>query len=179
MKRLIVLLMASLLALTCGAVAAQAVKIVADKTSAVNQFPTFSMGRGDIVLVLKRALPDSIYRLELADRIVEEMKNRGYEFSGDSAGTLSISFIAEVLEKQESNQVGPLGQQPADNAGQVEQSQTWTQVLNQSSLTIVISDPNGKKIWQSQTISETASADVGEVLLSAAARSIRKVPKRK
>ena len=171
--------MASLLALTCGAVAAQAVKIVADKTSAVNQFPTFSMGKGDIVLVLQRPLPDSIYRREIANRIVEEMKGRGYEFSNDTAGVLSVSFLAEVLEKQEDTQVGPLGQQPADNAGEVEQSQTWTQVLNQSSLTIVITDPDGKKIWQSQTTSETASANISEVLLSAAARSIRKVPKRK
>ena len=171
--------MASLLALTCGAVAAQAVKIVADKTSDVNQFPTFSMGKGDIVLVLQRPLPDSIYRREIANRIVEEMKGRGYEFSNDTAGVLSVSFLAEVLEKQEDTQVGPLGQQPADNAGEVEQSQTWTQVLNQSSLTIVITDPDGKKIWQSQTTSETASANISEVLLSAAARSIRKVPKRK
>lgn len=171
--------MASLLALTCGAAAAQAVKIVADKASAVNQFPAFSMGKGDIVLVLQRPLPDSIYRSEIKSRIIEEMKSRGYAFSSDSVGTLNISFIAEVLEKQEDTEVGPLGQQPADNAGEVEQSQTWTQVLNQSSLTIVITDPNGKKIWQSQTTSETASANISEVLLSAASRSIRKVPKRK
>jgi hypothetical protein len=179
MKRLIVLLMASILALTCGAAAAQAVKIVADKTSAVNQFPAFSMGKGDVILVMTRPGPDSTFRQELAARIVEEMKNRGYQFSDDSVGTLSISFIAEVLEKEEDSQVGPLGQQPADNAGQVDQSQTWSQVLNQSSLTIVISDPNRKKIWQSQTTSETASADISDVLLSAAVRSIRKVPKRK
>lgn len=157
----------------------QNVKITEDKKWPVSGFSTFSMGKGDVVVVMQRSVPDSVLLTKLSRRIVEEMSSRGYRESADS-GALRVSFVAEVLEKQQDNVVGPLGQQPADNAGQVDQAKTWTQVTNQSSLSIVITNSKtGKRIWHSETTSETTSADIGEVLLNAAARSLRKVPRRK
>lgn len=157
----------------------QNLKITDDKKWPVSNYSTFAMGKGDVVVVMQRSVPDSVLRTKLSRRIVEEMSSKGYRESADS-GALRISFVAEVLEKQQDNVVGPLGQQPADNAGQVDQAKTWTQVMNQSSLSIVITESKtGKQIWHSEATSETTSADIGEVLLNAAARSLRKVPRRK
>jgi hypothetical protein len=109
------------------------------------------------------------------------MVGRGYKFEADSTvAVLWVDFIGEVLEKMAEGQVGPLGQQPADDAAQMNQSQTWSQVQNETSLSIVIyENKNHKKLWESSLNVTTSSADIELVLRSAVAKSMKKIPKRK
>jgi hypothetical protein len=171
----------SLLLLIAISSTAQQAKIKSDESINLADFGTFHVMKGDVVLITKRPLQDSVVTSHIRTAIHDEMVGRGYKSESDTTvALLLVDFIGEVLEKMAEGQVGPLGQQPADDAAQMNQSQTWSQVQNETSLSIVIyENKSRKKLWESSLNLTTASADIEMVLRSAVARSMKKIPKRK
>src|SRR5262245_13996171 len=132
----------------------QNVKVTASTEFPVSKYATFKMGHGDLVMLLKRELPDSAIRAHIQVTMVDLMQRRGYVLRDDTTADLRVSYLAEVLEKVQEENIGPLGQQPADQAAQLDQSHTWTQVSNETVVTIEIREAkSGKVIWKSSTSS--------------------------
>jgi hypothetical protein len=148
------------------------------KSGGFTRDKTFTVGAGDLILVLQADVNEKELKAVIEDALAQQLKGKGYSITNDSSAAFSASYVAEVVESLEQEELGPLGQRPARSGAEVDQSQTWSQVVRNGSMAIEIVDrATGKSVWRSSSSIDFRSTDLPDVLRAAVARSLRKFPK--
>jgi hypothetical protein len=156
----------------------QKVEITESKSAEFGKYTTFFMKDGDLVLVMRSNPNEDQIKERLREAIRNELTKKGYRAQSDSTADLSISFVAEIIERTEQEDLGPLGEAPARSGADLDQPRTWTQEVREGSLVIEIFDgATNKSVWRSRSGINFRSSDLNEVLISAVGRSLRKFPK--
>lgn len=159
---------------------AQKVEVTQSKNVDFRQFQTFFIKEGDLVLVMPESSDAIRLKEYINNAIREEMDEKGYSAHSDSTADLSVSYVAEIVERIEQENLGPLGETPARSGADLDQPRTWSQEIRRGSLAIEIFESKTRKsIWRSRSEINFRSADLNEVLSAAVGRSMRKFPKSK
>jgi hypothetical protein len=157
----------------------QSVKYFTEKNVDWNSYRSFSVGAGELVTVLKAEVDKEKILAEIRQTITDELESRGLQHKPDGA-QMTIEFTGEIVETTNVEQIGPLGQEPADEPGEMDQSKTWTQERKQGSLAIELFDAKSKKsIWRSSASMEFGGDDLAVVFNAAIGKSLRKFPLKK
>jgi hypothetical protein len=160
-------------------VAGQAVEVKTDKNYDVGKLRTYSLEDGDLILVMKSEADEAKLKTEIRNAISRDLNAKGYTKSEQEAD-FKITFVAEIVERTEQEDVGPLGQVPARTGADLDQSQTWSQEVRRGSLAIEIMDgKTNKTVWRASSSINFRSTDLNEVLQAAVSRGLRKFPKQK
>jgi hypothetical protein len=160
-------------------VRAQSVKVHSEKDVKWKSYQTFSVATGDLVTVLKTEINEQKVLEEIRKTIIDAMSSRGYTFQENDAD-LRVDFTAKVVETTNVENIGPLGQEPADQAVEMDQSRTWTQEKKEGSLAMEVEDARSdKSLWRSQLTTEFGSEDLHVMFNSAVGKSFRKFPVKK
>ena len=156
----------------------QKVEITESKSAEFGKYSTFFIKDGDLVLVMRSNANEDQIKERLREAIRAELVKKGYDVQSDSTADLSVSFVAEIVERTEQENLGPLGEAPARTGADLDQPRTWTQEVRQGSLAIEIFDgATNKSVWRSRSEINFRSSDLNEVLNAAVGRSLRKFPK--
>ena len=157
----------------------QSVKVETDKKADMRTFKSFRIDNGELVSVTQQPVNEKELRAVVRAAIIEELKSKGYEHVEDSAAAMcSITFVAEVIEKLEQQNVGPLGQRPASTAADMDQSNIWSRETRQGSLVIEVVENSRKKfLWRSNSTVEFRTYAFNDVMRGAVARALRKYPR--
>ena len=115
----------------------------------------------------------------MRETIREELVSRGYQYTEDSAADMSVTFVAEVIERLDTQDVGPLGQQPASTPADINRSQVWSRETLQGTMRVMSTDAKGKTLWNGETTIEFGTTELIPVMTAASVRSLRKFPKSK
>jgi hypothetical protein len=158
---------------------AQKVEVTENKKADFGRYKTFFIRDGDVVLVTRSDANEGQMKTRLREAILIELKKKGYEPVTDSTADLSVSFVAEIVERTEQENLGPLGETPARTGADLDQPRTWTQEVRNGSLVIeVFEGKTNKSVWRSRSEINFRSSDLNEVLSAGVGRSLRKFPKR-
>lgn len=160
---------------------AQKVEVHASKDVDLSGYRSFYTMPGEIVLVMNKEVPREELKESVRKALVGTLAEKNYQHTKDSASAdLAITFVAEVVERLEQQQLGPLGQTPASSGADLNRSDTWTQEIRSGSLAIEVVDRStGKTLWRSTTSINFRSFDLNQALQAAVARGLRKFPKAK
>jgi hypothetical protein len=155
---------------------AQSVKVHSEKDVKWKSYKTFTVATGDLVTVLKTEINEQKLLAEIRKTIIDAMASRGFKFQETDAD-LRVDFTGKVVETTNVENIGPLGQEPADQAVEMDQSRTWTQEKKQGSLAMeVVEVKSDKSLWRSSATTEFGSEDLLVVFNSAIGKSFRKFP---
>jgi hypothetical protein len=156
-------------------ITAQSVKISSDENIDWKPYKTFTVAPGELVTVLKNEVDEDVILDQIRKAIISELESRGFDYVTDGNAQLVVDFTGEAVETTTVEEVGPLGQEPADEPIEMEQSQTWTQNRRQGSLAIDISDQkSNKSLWRSTITIEFSSNELAVIFNGAVGRSLRK-----
>ncbi len=166
---------------TLSLASGQKVEVKVNKDTDFSRFRTFYMMTGEIVLVVNKEVSREVLKESVRKGVIANLEDKGHQHIRDSASAdLAITFVAEVVERLDQQQLGPLGQSPARTPVDLNRSDTWTQEIRSGSLVIeVLERSTGKTLWRSSTTITFRSFDLTEGLQAAVARSLRKFPKTK
>ena len=153
----------------------QSVKVSETKDINWDSYPTFKVAKGEIVAVMKTDIDEEQVLNNIRQTIIDQLSSRGLKLD-DENGKLLVDFTGEVVEVTKTQDVGPLGQAPADDATAMDQSHTWSQERREGSLAINISDATSRKtLWQATLTVEFGAADLPIVFDAAAAKCLKKL----
>ncbi len=157
----------------------QSVKTVGEKNVDWKSYTSFSVADGELVTVLEQEIDEEKLQSQIRETIIKELESRGLKYV-EEGGDLSVDFTGELIQTTNIENVGPLGQEPADEAAQMDQSRIWTNERKQGSLAIVISDSKtSKSLWRSTASIDFAVEELPVVFNGATGKSFRKFPRRK
>lgn len=147
----------------------------------LKKYDTFTIVRGEVITSEDSKLDKDQFYKDFVRIAVKELEARGYNYVADSTATLSLSYVAETSRVVESENVGPLGQMPQRNAGDV-QTQTWSRDFTRGSL--IISAEVGKpgeagqnnQVWSAEGLMDVARTRGGNVLEYAIKNALRDFP---
>lgn len=162
--------------LISSTVSGQSVKIFEEKNVDWDSYKSFTVGEGELVTVLKTEVNKERLLGEIRETIISELKERGLEHKAEG-GEVRIDFTGEVVETTNVEEAGPLGQAPADEAVEMDQSRVWTQDRKQGSLGIEIFDAKtSKSLWRSTATVEFGAEELPVIFNAAVGRSLKKFP---
>ncbi len=159
----------------------QKVEIHASKDADFSRYGSFYTMPGEIVLVMNKEVSREQLKESVRKGLIGTLVDKGYRHTEDSASAdLAITFVAEIVERLEQQQLGPLGQTPASSGADLNRNDTWTQEIRSGSLAIeVVERSTGKTLWRSTTSINFRSFDLNQALQAAVARGLRKFPRAK
>ncbi len=172
MKGFIVCCFAFLLSTT---VMAQDFKASTQKGIDLKKYETFSIEQGEVVTSEDSKMDKEQFYKDFKRITIQEMESRGYTFTEDTTAQLSISYVVETMRVIESENVGPLGQMPQRNAGDV-QTQTWSRDFTRGSLIISMEAGKSNLVWSSEGTMDVARTRGGNVLEYAIKAALRDFP---
>lgn len=144
-------------------VAAQNFKSSTQKGVDLKKYETFTIEQGEVVMSEDSKIDkDQLYK-DFKRITIAELESRGYKYIEDTTAQLSVSYVVETSRVIESENVGPLGQMPQRNAGDV-QTQTWSRDFTRGSLIMSIDLGKNNLVWSSEGTIEGARSRGGNVL---------------
>jgi len=161
--------------LLSGSVAAQDFKASTQKGVDLKQYETFTILKGEVVTSEDSKMDKDQFYKDFKRITIPEMESRGYKFVDDTTAQLSISYVVETSRVIESENVGPLGQMPQRNAGDV-QTQTWSRDFTRGSLIISVEAGTNNQVWSSEGTMDVARTRGGNVLEYAIKTALRDFP---
>jgi hypothetical protein len=167
----------SLVFLASTTALAQEFKASTQKGVDLRKFETFRVEQGEVVVSEDTKIDKEQLFKDFKRVTISEMKDRGYKYVEDTTAQLVISYVVETSRVIESENVGPLGQMPQRNAGDV-QTQTWSRDFTRGSL--IMSMEAGKKnlVWTSEGTIDGARSRGGNVLEYAIKSALSDFPDR-
>ena|SRR5260221_4779805 len=134
---------------------AQDFKVEYEKNEDFSHYKSFQFGEGEIITPKDlRQVPDTTMHKWVRDAIMEELTKKGLQ-RVDSAGDLTVSYIAGSQTRSDAGNVGPLGLTPGGTS-----SQTYIHDYRQGSIVIDLNDTkNNKLVWRISSSTSTGTAD--------------------
>ncbi len=158
----------------CGK--AQNFEVAVEKGVDVKRYNTFTVVRGAVISGGDQPIDANQLFREIKPMIMREMQQRGYVFS-DSAAELATTYVVETLMRTDVQNLGPLGQAPATNPAQVDQSQTWSREFRQGTLIInVVDAARQTTVWSAEGTMDISRTRGGNLLDYAVKNAFRKFP---
>jgi hypothetical protein len=178
MNRWTIFLAMTSLAVSAGA---QTLKINADKNVDMTHYETFTVVPGESVTAAdqKRASDKALFTA-IKNGVREEMENRGYKYVEDSTAQLQVSYVAGSFDFTDAGNVGPLGQTPASDPSEINQSRSWSKTSREGLLVLEIIDTATKKeVWKAETDNVPMDrGDVAHVIDGVIYKAFKKFPSR-
>lgn len=169
----------TILALTAFTSHGQSIKIHSEKGVDLTDYETFTVMKGEFMTSpdSKKISEQALFQ-SVKTAVRREMEDRGYKFVDDSTAQLWIGYVAGSYNLTNAGVNGPLGQTPASNAADMNQSRNWSHTSQDGMLVLDISDSANKKpLWKAEC--EDLSLDSGDfkrVLDAAIFKAYRKFP---
>ena len=158
---------------------AQNFEVAVEKGVDVKRYNTFTVVKGAVVSGGDQPIDANQLYKDITPMIVREMEQRGYVYV-DSAAELDATYVVETLMRTDVQNLGPLGQAPATNPAQVDQSQTWSREFRQGTLIINIVDAARKTtVWSAEGTMDISRTRGGNLLDYAVKNAFRKFPDKK
>lgn len=160
---------------------AQTVKTRTEANVDLTRYETFTVSKGESVTPAdrKRATDQTLFDAVRAG-VRREMEERGYKYVEDSTAQLVVSYVAGAFDLQDAGDVGPLGQTPASDPSEMNQSRAWSTTSREGMLVLDISDAATKKaLWKAETENMSLDrADPARVLDAVIYKAFKKFPSR-
>jgi hypothetical protein len=160
---------------------AQTIKINADKNVDLTQYETFTVVPGESVTPAdqKRASDKTLFAA-IQNGVREEMEKRGYKYVGDSTAQLLVSYVAGSFDFTDAGNVGPLGQTPASDPSEMNQSRSWSNTRREGLLVLQMTDAATKKeLWKAESDNVPLDrGDLNRVLDGVIYKAFKKFPSR-
>lgn len=156
-------------------VSAQDFKSSTQKGVDLKVYETFTIEQGEVVMSQDSQVDKEQLYKDFKRITISELESRGYKHVEDTTAQLSVSYVVETSRVVESENVGPLGQMPQRNAGDV-QTQTWSRDFTRGSLIISIYAGKDNLVWSSEGTIDGARTRGGNVLEYAVKSSFSDFP---
>jgi len=160
---------------------AQSIKITTEKDVDLKSYETFRVLMGESVTRAdeRRATDKALFET-VRNAVREEMETRGYKFVDDSTAQLNISYVAGTYDFTDAGNVGPLGQTPASDPSQLNQSRSFSNTSREGMLMLDMIDAATKKeVWKAETDDmRVDGADLARAIDAAVYKAFKKFPSR-
>lgn len=144
----------------------------------LKQYKTFSVEKGEIVTGGVRKIDHEAFYTEFKSSVVRELTARGYVYAPDSA-EVSVSYTVELSAQMETEDLGPLGGTPVDNAALVDQPNSWSREFARGTLIIDLMDTAKKAtVWSATGMMDVTKARGAKLLDRCVRKAFKKFPKR-
>lgn len=154
---------------------AQDFKTSTQKGVDLRKYDTFTIVQGEVVTSEDSKMDKEQFCKDFVRIAVKELEAKGYKYVADTSATLSMTYVVETSRVVESENVGPLGQMPQRNAGDV-QTQTWSRDFTRGSLIISAEAGKNNQVWSSEGTMDVARTRGGNVLEYAIKNALRDFP---
>lgn len=144
-------------------VVAQDFKSSTQKGVDLKKYETFSIEQGEVMISEDTKIDKDELFKDFKRVTISEMKSRGYTYVDDTTAQLVISYVVETSRVIETEDVGPLGEMPQRNAGDV-QTQTWSRDFTRGSLIMSMEVGKNNLVWTSEGTIDGARSRGGNVL---------------
>lgn len=138
---------------------------------------TFTIEQGEVMMSEDSKVDKDQLFKDFKRVTISEMKSRGYNYVEDTTAQLSVSYVVETSRVIESEDVGPLGEMPQRNAGDV-QTQTWSRDFTRGSLIMSMNAGKNNLVWTSEGTIDGARSRGGNVLEYAIKSALSDFPDR-
>ena len=164
---------------TISMASAQSFKISSQKDVNLQQFKTFNIEKGTIASSTSRKIDNDAFYTEFKNFVIRELEGKGYTYSAEGAD-LSVSYVVEISKQMETEDLGPLGSAPVDNAALVDQPAHWSREFTEGTLIIDMQDAQQKKtIWTASGTMDVTKAKGVKLLDRCIKKAFKKFPERK
>jgi hypothetical protein len=143
------------------------------------EYKTFTVTKGEFMTPAdeKNTSEDALFAT-IKKSIIKELEMRGYSHVDDSA-QMVVSYVAGGYNFTDGGSTGPLGQRPADNPVDMDQSRTWSRETREGMMMIEIDDAHSKKeLWKANASLVLNGADLHRALDASVYKAFKKFPKR-
>ena len=145
----------------------------------LKKYQTFNVEKGEIATEGVRKIDNDIFYSEFKNSVVRELEGKGYVYSTESAD-VSVSYVVEISPQLETEDLGPLGGTPVDNAALVDQPNQWSREFTQGTLIIDIEDKAKKSsVWTATGTMDVTKAKGKKLLDRCVKKAFKKIPERK
>jgi hypothetical protein len=143
-------------------------------------YTTFRVDKGEVVTLSDQRIDENAFFNSIRSAVVNELSEKGYKAVQDSSAQLVISYVGEAIVRMDTENLGPLGQQPASDPSQINTSRNWSREYRQGEIVMEVQDARTKKvIWSSNgSVELSTAAGDNRVLNTFVARSFKKFPKK-
>jgi hypothetical protein len=143
-------------------------------------YTTFRVDKGEVVTLSDQRIDENAFFNSIRSAVINELTEKGYKVVDDSSAQLAISYVGEAIVRMDTENLGPLGQQPASDPSQINTSRNWSREYRQGSIVLEVQDAATKKvIWSSNgSVELSTAAGDNRVLNTFVARSFKKFPKK-
>ncbi|HEY3429106.1 MAG TPA: DUF4136 domain-containing protein [Cyclobacteriaceae bacterium] len=163
---------------TCLVASAQSFKISTQKDIDLKQYKTFNVVKGEIASSTSRKIDNEAFYTEFKNFVVRELESKGYVYAAESA-EVSVSYVVEISKQMETEDLGPLGGAPVDNAALVDQPAHWSREFTEGTLIIDMQDVLRKKtIWTATGTMDVTKAKGVKLLDRCVQKAFKKFPKK-
>jgi len=179
MKRLVFLMMLVAAVAVRTPVGAQTVETHTQKGVDLTEYKTFTVTKGEFMTPAdeKNTSEDELFAT-IKKSIIKELEMRGYTYVADSA-QMVVSYVAGGYNFTDGGSNGPLGQRPADNPVDMDQSRSWSRETREGMMMIQIDDAHSKKeLWKANANLVLNGADLHRALDASVYKAFKKFPKR-
>lgn len=179
MKRHVFLMMLIGVVALATTVCAQTVETHTQKGVDLTEYKTFTVTKGEFMTPAdeKNTSEDELFAT-IKKSIIQELEQRGYTYAPDSA-QMVVSYVAGGYNFTDGGSNGPLGQRPADNPVDMDQSRTWSRETREGMMMIQIDDARSKKeLWKANANLVLNGADLHRALDASVYKAFKKFPKR-
>jgi hypothetical protein len=143
-----------------------------------NRFTTFRVDKGEIVTLTDQPINDDFFYNAIKEGVVASLVNKGYTFVEDSSAQLAVTYVGEAVVKLDTQDLGPLGQTPADQPNEVMSDRTWAREHREGSLILEVTDAATKKmVWRASSTVEYNLTDTRSIR-ALVHQAFRKFPER-
>lgn len=157
-------------------VLAQDFKSSTQKGIDLKKYETFTLSQGEVVTGQDSKIDKDQFYKDFIRITISELEMRGYKYVEDTTAQLAVSYVVEISRVVESENVGPLGEMPQRNAGDV-QTQTWSRDFTRGSL-IISMEIGENLVWSSEGIMDVARTRGANVLEYAIKSALNDFPDR-
>lgn len=141
----------------------------------LKKYQTFRIDEGEVVTSEDSKIDKDQFYEDFKRIAIAELERKGYKHVDDTTAQLSFSYVVEAIRVIESENVGPLGQMPQRNAGDV-QTQTWARDVTKGSLIISAEAGKNNQVWSTEGSANIPRSRGGNVLEFAIRNALKDFP---
>jgi hypothetical protein len=172
-------LISILLVVTVLPLSAQSFKTSTQNGVDLGKYKVFTVEKGAIATGGVREIDNEAFFIEFKSFVVRELESKGYIYS-PAAAEVTVSYVVELSTQLESEDLGPLGGTPVDNAALVDQPQHWSREFTRGTLIIDMTDvANKKSVWSANGTMDVTKAKGAKLLDRCVRRAFKKFPNKR
>jgi hypothetical protein len=157
---------------------AQSIKTHTEKNVDLTLYETFMVVKGESLTPAdeRRTSEKTLYEA-IRKAVRQQMEERGYKYQ-DSTAQLVVSYVAGAYNFTDAGNTGPLGQTPASDPSQLNQSRAWSNTSREGMLVLDITDAATKKqLWKAEANDlALTNVDLVHALDAVVYKAFRKFP---